>query len=149
MGRKLIILQVEDSDSDVALAAYAFERLATHHPVHVVKDGIEALKFLRQEDGYRQAPRPDLVLLDIGLPKLDGLDVLSQIKSDAALKDIPVVIFSTSTAAASLQTAYERQANSYVVKPAEFQAYMAAIESIEAYWARTATVPGHASAGES
>ena len=102
-----------------------------------------------QARAWRKQARPDLVLLDIGLPKLDGLDVLSQIKSDAALKDIPVVIFSTSTAAASLQTAYERQANSYVVKPSEFQAYMAAIESIEAYWARTATVPGHASAGES
>ena len=141
MNPKLLILQVEDSESDVVLAAYAFERLATHHAVQVVKDGVEALKFLRREDGYAEALRPDLILLDLSLPKRNGLDVLREIKTDALLKGIPVVIFSTSTAAASMRSAYELQANSYVVKPVEFQAFVKAIESIEAYWTQTVSLP--------
>lgn len=141
MSPKLVILQVEDSESDVVLAAYAFERLATHHAVQVVKDGVEALKFLRREDGYADARRPDLILLDLSLPKRGGLDVLQEIKTDVQLKDIPVVIFSTSTAAAAMRSAYELQANSYVVKPSDFQAFVKAIESIEAYWAQTVSLP--------
>ena len=139
--RKLTILQVEDSESDAALVAYAFRRIANQHAIHLVKDGLEALRFLRRGEAYADVPRPDLILLDIGLPGLDGLEVLREIKLDQTLKDIPVIMFSSSETSAVLRDAYSLQANSYVVKPPGFEAYMQAIESIESYWANVAALP--------
>ena len=141
LNRQLTILQVEDTASDVELTAYALKRSGIPHSVHVVTDGEQAMRFLTRGAGFKEAPRPDLVLLHLNLPILDGHEVPRLIKQDAALKSIPVIIFSTSEAVEAQRLAYELQANSYVVKPMDFASLMTAVQSIEAYWSKTTALP--------
>jgi CheY-like chemotaxis protein len=128
------ILQIEDDPSDVALTAHALADFSFR--VIVAKDGEEALVFLQDGNGFQPRVRPDLILLDLSLPVLNGYDVLRIIKNDDSLRQIPVVIFSTLDTDESRQLAFLHHANSYVAKPMDFTAFTAMIQSIAAYWSK-------------
>ena len=141
LKRPLTILQIDDSPSDVALTAYALKMSSVSHSLHVVSDGKQAMQFLHRTGSHDQAPRPDLILLDLGLPGDSGHEVLRQIKNDPDLKAIPVVMFSTFDSSVAQQAAYELHANSYVVKPGQLSTFLAAVQAIESYWSRTTALP--------
>ncbi len=128
------ILLVEDSLGDVRLIREALHEIGGGHSLHVVNDGVEALAFLRRQGAFGSAPRPDLILLDLNLPKKNGREVLSEIKVDVSLKDIPVVVLTVSTAEEDVLTAYRFQANCYVVKPVNLDTFFQVIQSIVRYW---------------
>src|SRR5580704_17845164 len=133
-ARAFTILQVEDASSDAYLTADALRIGATRHVIHLVTSGRAALEFLNREHEFADAPRPDLVLLDLGLPDIGGREVLAHIRADAALNTMPVVIFTSEDTEESKQAVYALHANSYVVKPMEFGAFKAVIQSIANYW---------------
>jgi two-component system, chemotaxis family, response regulator Rcp1 len=139
-GRPLTILQVEDTPSDAALTAYAMRIGEIPHSLHVVVDGAKALEFLRRTGPYFDAPRPDLILLDLELPRLNGNEVLQVIKNDEKLRTIPVIVFSAEDTAASKKHAYELHANSYVVKPLTMDAFTKKVQSIADYWSNTSEI---------
>lgn len=136
----LTILQVEDTLSDAQMTAYALEAGEISHSMYVVTDGSQAMDFLKRRGQYRDAPRPDLILLDLELPMLSGNDVLEFIKSDDHFKAIPVIIFSTRDTAESKAHAYELHANSYVVKPTDMATFVKRVQSIADYWCNTSEV---------
>jgi CheY-like chemotaxis protein len=140
-GRPLMILQVEDTVADSILTANALKNLP--HTIRVIPDGQQALSFLQHGDGFGDAPRPDLILLDLSLPGLNGQEVLKFIKNDAALKTIPVVIFSTLDTDESQRRAYSNRANSYVLKPSNFTKFTEVIQSIALYWSQTCRFSTH------
>jgi chemotaxis family two-component system response regulator Rcp1 len=135
------ILLVEDNPADARLTREVFEggRLSTH--LNVVSDGEQALGFLRREGIYESAPRPKLVLLDLNLPRKDGREVLEELKSDAALCRIPVIVLTTSAAQSDIMRAYELQANCFITKPLDLDEYFAVVRSIEDFWLATARLP--------
>jgi chemotaxis family two-component system response regulator Rcp1 len=128
------VLLVEDSPGDVRLTLEAFRDADPSHRLHVVTDGTEAMAFLRREGAHVLAPRPDLILLDLNVPKMDGRQVLAAIKADESLKLIPTVILTTSDAEADIVKSYQLQANSYLCKPVELSAFEALVKSINDYW---------------
>ncbi|MEP6963629.1 MAG: response regulator [Acidobacteriota bacterium] len=130
----MVILQVEDSPTDEAVTAAGFSRLSRRHEIFVVRDGVEALDFLHHKGQYSSAPRPELILLDVALPKLDGFGVLKEIKKETDLQSIPVVMFSSSDSEYDRCAARDLRASEYVVKPAGFPEYMRAIEQIESHY---------------
>jgi two-component system, chemotaxis family, response regulator Rcp1 len=140
MNRNIDILQVEDQQSDAALTAYALQKSGLNYSIRVVGDGKQAIDLLRLT-ANEPGSLPDLVLLDLNLPIVDGHEVLRQVKTDPALMSIPVVMFSTSEEHESRRLAYELHANSYVVKPSELHAFVAAVKSIVTYWASTVNLP--------
>ena len=115
------VLLVEDNPGDVRLTMEAFKDGKVHNEMNVVGDGVEAMAFLRKEGKYADAPRPDLILLDLNLPKKDGREVLAEIKQDPNLKSIPVVVLTTSNAESDIVKTYDLQANCYITKPVDFQ----------------------------
>jgi two-component system, chemotaxis family, response regulator Rcp1 len=131
-NRLFTILQIEDGDCEVMLTARALTDFP--HRIHVARDGEEALAILQEGDGFNPPLRPDLILLDLGLPALNGFDVLRLIKNDEALRTIPVIVFSTLDTEESRRFAFLHHANSYVAKPVDFAAFTEAIQSIAAYW---------------
>ncbi|OAN46669.1 response regulator [Paramagnetospirillum marisnigri] len=135
------ILLVEDDAGDAGLVRIALRR--SRHPcrLHHVKDGREAMAFLRRGEGHDQAPRPDLILLDLNLPGRTGHEILEEIRADSLLCSIPVVILSTSGAERDIKTAYALGASSYVSKPMDVEDFTAAIHSIEDFWFGTARIP--------
>jgi len=135
------VLLVEDNPGDVRLTREALDETGGSVGLNVVSDGIEALRFLRREAPYDNAPRPSLILLDLNLPKKDGREVLAEIKTDDDLKMIPVVVMTTSDAQLDIRRAYSLHANCYVTKPADFDAYVGLVQSIEEFWLSTAKVP--------
>jgi len=135
------VLLVEDNPGDVRLTREALDETGGSVGLNVVSDGIEALRFLRREAPYDNAPRPSLILLDLNLPKKDGREVLAEIKTDDDLKVIPVVVMTTSDAQLDIRCAYSLHANCYVTKPADFDAYVGLVQSIEEFWLSTAKVP--------
>ena len=135
------ILLVEDSPGDVRLTKEAFRDANSAIRLHVVADGVEALAFLRHEGVHARAPRPDLILLDLNLPKMDGREVLARIKTDASLKLIPTVILTTSDAEADIVKSYELQANCYITKPVDLDQFMTVVRSIEDFWLTIVTLP--------
>ena len=118
------VLLVEDDPGDVLMTKEAFEHYKLRNVLHVVTDGEQALHFLRRTGGYADAPRPGLILLDLNLPRLDGLEVLAELKADPALKVIPVVILTTSQAQQDVLRSYVLHANAYVSKPVDFETFM-------------------------
>jgi CheY-like chemotaxis protein len=142
-GRHIQVLLVEDSPGDVRLTEEAFRHANSSLTLHVVRDGVEAMSFLRQEGDYDHAPRPDLVLLDLNLPKMDGREVLAEIKVDEDLKTIPIVILTTSDAAEDVMKSYELQANCYLCKPVEFEAFERLVKSINDFWLTKVELPPH------
>ena len=136
------ILLVEDNPGDVRLTQEAFKESKLTNRLHVVRDGEEALAFLRREGPYAHAARPDLILLDLNLPKRDGREVLAVIKADGALKRIPVVVLTTSKAEQDILRAYELHANCYITKPMDLDQFIAVVQSIEEFWLMIVKLPG-------
>lgn len=135
------ILLVEDDPGDVRLTREALRRNPVHSRLHVVGDGGEALAFLRREGKYADAPRPDLILLDLNMPKVDGRRVLEVVKTDDDLKQIPVVVLTTSSAERDIAEAYELHANCYVTKPMDLERFMQVIGAVEGFWFGVAKLP--------
>jgi CheY-like chemotaxis protein len=135
------VLLVEDNPGDAELTREALADGAPVGDVHVVQDGVEALAFLRRERSYADAPRPDLVLLDLNLPRMDGRRVLADVKRDPALRDIPIIVLSSSAAAADVAGAYELGANCYVTKAVGLDAYLGGVRAIQRFWTTVATLP--------
>lgn len=135
------VLLVEDSPGDVRLTREAFLDANVSINLHVASDGVEAMAFLNQENPYHNVPRPDLILLDLNLPKMDGREVLAQIKADDNLKTIPTVILTTSEAEVDIVKSYQLQANSYLSKPVEFDAFQSLVKSINDFWLIRAKLP--------
>jgi CheY-like chemotaxis protein len=140
-GMAIQVLLVEDSPGDVRLTREAFREANVSIQLHVATDGVEAMAFLKQEAPHGDVPRPDLILLDLNLPKMDGREVLANIKADDNLKTIPTVILTTSEAEADIVKSYELQANSYLSKPVQFDAFQSLVKSINDFWLIKAKLP--------
>jgi two-component system, chemotaxis family, response regulator Rcp1 len=138
------VLLVEDSPGDVRLTQEAFHEANEDVQLHVVYDGVEAMAFLRREGKYLDAPRPDLVLLDLNLPKMDGREVLLRIKEDEKLKAIPTAILTTSAAEADVALRYRLQANCYLSKPVQLEEFENLVKSINDFWLMKVKLPSHA-----
>ena len=135
------VLLVEDNPGDVRLTAEALKDARVANRLHVVPDGVEAISFLRRQPGYERVPRPDLILLDLNLPKKDGREVLSEIKSDDELKSIPTVILTTSTSGEDIAASYQLHANSFISKPVDFITFINVVKIIDDFWLGLATLP--------
>jgi two-component system response regulator len=135
------VLLVEDNPGDVRLTREAFKDSQIVNELFVVGDGVQALEYLRGENGYAHAPKPDLILLDLNLPKKDGREVLAEIKNDVRLGYIPVVVLTTSSAEQDVLRSYELAANCYVTKPIEFDQFVEVVRSIHNFWFSTVTLP--------
>ena len=136
------VLLVEDSPGDVRLTREAFKDAKVHINLHVASDGIEAMSFLRCEGEFANVPRPDLILLDLNLPKKDGRQVLAELKESPALKCIPVVILTTSAAEADIQASYQHHANCYITKPVDLEGFLKVVRSIDSFWLSVVKLPG-------
>jgi len=139
--RNIDILMVEDDPGDVRLTREALKGSKLLHSLNVVEDGVAALDYLRRNAPYQDAVRPDLVLLDLNLPKKDGREVLAAMKQDDALRAIPVVILTTSQAEEDVLRAYNLNANCYVTKPVDFDQFMRIVRTIEEFWLNVVTLP--------
>jgi chemotaxis family two-component system response regulator Rcp1 len=135
------VLLVEDSAGDVRLTREALKDAKMHISLSVVLDGVEAMAYLKREGIYAQAARPDLILLDLNLPKMDGRDVLKEIKQSDALKTIPVVILTTSASRADIERSYELHANCYITKPVNLQGFIKVVRSIDNFWLSVVKLP--------
>jgi chemotaxis family two-component system response regulator Rcp1 len=137
----LDILLVEDNPGDVRLTQEALKENKLHNNLHVTRNGVEAMAFLRQEGKYAEAPRPGLVLLDLNLPRKDGREVLAEMKSDEALRRIPVVILTTSQAEEDILKTYDLHANCYITKPVDLDRFIKVIQSIKDFWLAIVKLP--------
>ena len=135
------ILLVEDNPGDVRLTLEALKEGKVRNNMSVVSDGMEALAFLRRQGKYSEAPRPDLILLDLNLPKKDGREVLGEIKLDEALKRIPVVVLTTSKAEEDILRSYDLHANCYITKPVDLERFFTVVKSIEDFWLTVVKLP--------
>jgi CheY-like chemotaxis protein len=138
---RIDVLLVEDNPGDVRLTREAFREANASIRLHVASDGVEAMAFVRQEGPHADAPRPDLILLDLNLPKMDGREVLAQIKRDDRLKTIPTIILTTSGAQADILRSYQLHANAYVSKPLQLDAFQSLVSSINEFWLTKARLP--------
>ena len=138
------ILLVEDNPGDFRLTQEALHEGKVYNNLHWAKDGVDALDFLKRRGKHANAPRPDIILLDLNLPKKDGREVLSEIKQDDDLKAIPVVILTTSQAEEDVLRSYDLHANCYVTKPVDLEKFIVVVKSIDAFWLTVVTLPnGH------
>jgi CheY-like chemotaxis protein len=135
------VLLVEDDPGDVVLIREAFEHNKVYNALHVVSDGVQALDFLRRQGDYADAPRPDLVLLDLNLPRKDGRQVLAEVKEDAALRTIPVVVLTTSQAEEDIARSYDLHANAYVSKPVDFDCFIEVVRQIDDFFVSVVQLP--------
>jgi len=135
------ILLVEDNPGDYRLTQEALREGKVYNNLHWAKDGVEALEFLSQRGKYEGVPRPDIILLDLNLPKKDGREVLAEIKSDEALRPIPVVILTTSQAEEDVLRSYDLHANCYVTKPVDLEKFITVVQSIDRFWLTVVTLP--------
>ncbi|MBM3323364.1 response regulator [candidate division WOR-3 bacterium] len=142
-GRPVEVLLVEDNAGDVRLTQEALREAKVHNNLSVVNDGVEAMAFLRREGKYAQAPRPDLMLLDLNMPRKDGRQVLAEVKADPELGRIPIVVLTTSKAEEDIVRSYELHANSYVTKPVDFEQFMKVVQSIEGFWLTVVKYPSN------
>ena len=139
--RPIEVLLVEDDPGDVMMTREAFQDYKLHNQLHVVSDGAEAMAFLRHEGEYAGRPRPDLVLLDLNLPRMDGRQVLEAIKSDPELASIPVVVLTTSENEDDVLHSYSLHANAYVTKPVDFQRFIEVIRQIDDFFVTVVRLP--------
>ncbi len=144
-NRPVEILLVEDNPGDERLTREALKEGKVYSNLHWVKDGVEAMEFLRRQGKYSSVPRPDIILLDLNLPKKDGREVLHDIKNDDALKRIPVVVLTTSKAEEDVLRTYNLHANCYVTKPVDLEKFIVVVKSIDVFWLTVVTLPpnGH------
>ncbi|MDL4813484.1 response regulator [Actinomadura opuntiae] len=139
--RPIEVLLVEDDPGDVLLTTEAFEHNKVANTLHVVDDGEQAMAFLRREGEYAEAPRPDLVLLDLNLPRKDGREVLSEVKADENLRSIPVVVLTTSEADEDILRSYHLHANAYVTKPVDFEQFVSVVRRIDDFFVTVVKLP--------
>jgi two-component system, chemotaxis family, response regulator Rcp1 len=139
--RSIDILLVEDNIGDIELEREALGMGKLHNSLHVVQDGVAAMEFLRKSGKYAKSPRPDLIILDLNLPKKDGRQVLTEIKEDQDLKRIPVVILTSSRAEEDILKTYNLHANCYITKPIEFEKFLNVVKSIEEFWLSIVVLP--------
>ena len=137
------VLLIEDDPGDVLITREAFAENKVRNHLSVVTDGVRALQFLRQEADYAGAPRPDLILLDLNLPRMDGHEVLASIKSDADLQRIPVVVLTTSDAEEDVLRSYDLHANAYVTKPVDFERFLGVVRQIDDFFVSVVKLPRH------
>ena len=137
------ILLVEDNPGDVRLTIEALRESKIHNNLQVAKDGVEALAKLRRQGAYGDSPRPDIVLLDLNLPKKDGREVLEEIKADEELKRIPVVILTTSQAEEDILKSYNLHANCYITKPVDLEQFIKVVRSVQEFWLTIVKLPPH------
>jgi two-component system, chemotaxis family, response regulator Rcp1 len=140
-AQPLEVLLVEDSPGDVRLTQEALKDAKVHINLRVVRDGIDAMAFLMREGEYATAPRPDLILLDLNLPKKDGREVLREIKENQELKSIPVVILTTSASEADILRSYLLHANCYITKPVNLDGFLTVVKSIDSFWLSVVKLP--------
>ena len=141
-SRSIEILLVEDNPGDARLTIEAMRDAKLSNRLHIVEDGVEAMQFLRREGRFGDAPRPDLILLDLNLPKKDGREVLAEIKSEPSLKRIPVVVLTTSRAEEDVLRTYDLHANCYVTKPVDIEQFIKIVKQIDEFWFKLVTLPG-------
>lgn len=142
-GQRVVeVLLVEDDPGDVLMTREAFEDYKIANRLSVVYDGVSALEFLRKQGAHAAAPTPDLVLLDLNLPKMDGLQVLSVVKSDPALRHIPIVVLTTSEAEEDIIGSYSLHANAYVTKPVDFERFIDVVRQIDEFFVSVVRLPG-------
>lgn len=142
------ILLVEDSPADVLITREAFAEFKILNTLYVVEDGVEAMAFLNQDGKYASVPRPDLILLDLNLPRKNGREVLAEVKGDPRLKNIPVVILTTSHSERDVLEAYDQHANCYIVKPVGFENFVEAVKTIHQFWFSVVTLPPEETHGQ-
>jgi CheY-like chemotaxis protein len=135
------VLLVEDDPGDVLMTREAFEDYKIRNTLHVVTNGVEAMAFLRKEGEYAEAPTPDLILLDLNLPKMDGREVLAAVKDDPALRSIPVVVLTTSEAEEDVVRSYSLHANAYVTKPVDFERFVSVVQQIDDFFVSVVRLP--------
>jgi two-component system response regulator len=135
------ILLVEDNPGDVRLTEEALKDAKVHTLLNVAKDGVEALAFLRKTGKYADAPMPDIILLDLNLPRMNGLEVLKEIKNDERLRQIPVVVITSSKAEEDVAKSYHLHANCYITKPIDFSQFIVMVQSIETFWFTIVRLP--------
>ncbi len=140
-GKPIEILLVEDSPGDVRLTIEALKEAKVKNNLSVAKDGVEAMDFLHKTNQFKDAVRPDLILLDLNLPKKDGRELLAEIKSDDSLKRIPIVILTTSNSESDILKTYDLHANCYITKPVDFEQFYTVIKSIEEFWMTIVKLP--------
>jgi two-component system, chemotaxis family, response regulator Rcp1 len=140
-GRPIQILMIEDNDGDVALTTEALRAAKIHNRLDVAHDGVEGMEYLRRKGTYAAAPRPDLILLDLSLPRKDGREVLAELKADAELRAIPVVVLTSSTAEQDVARSYDLHVNCYVVKPVDFSALTEIVKAISHFWFTVVKLP--------
>ena len=141
VGRQIDVLLVEDDPGDVLMTREAFEDYKVQNQLHVVNDGTEAMAFLRREGEHADKPRPDLVLLDLNLPRMDGREVLQAIKSDPDLASIPMVVLTTSEAEEDVLRSYSLHANAYVTKPVDFDRFIQVVRQIDDFFVTVVRLP--------
>jgi two-component system, chemotaxis family, response regulator Rcp1 len=141
LGKPIEILLVEDNPGDARLALESLKESKIRNTIHWVQDGLEAMKFMHRQGSYANAPRADLILLDLNMPKMDGRKVLAEIKSDDDLKRIPVVIFTISKAEEDILKAYDLHTNCYITKPLDLDRFLKVIQSIEDFWLTIVRLP--------
>ncbi len=141
LGRPIEILLVEDSPSDTDLTVEALQQAKVLNHLSIVDDGVKAMDFLRRQGTYAGAPRPDVILLDLNLPRKDGREVLAEIKRDEKLKTIPVVVLTTSRAEQDVLHVYQLNGNCYISKPVDFRQFLEVVKSIEDFWLTVVKLP--------
>ena len=135
------ILLVEDNEGDILLTLEAFKEIKTKNTITVVRDGEEAIDYLKKKGPYAETLNPHLILLDINMPKLNGIEVLDFVKKNEKLKTIPVLMLTTSSSAADISDCYEKSANCFITKPLDFGKFLEVVQSIETFWFNTAQLP--------
>ena len=140
-AKPMEVLLVEDSAGDVRLTREALKDAKVHVNLHIASDGIEAMAFLNREGTHQNNPRPDLILLDLNLPKKDGREVLQEIKGNLTLKSIPVVILTTSESEADILRSYLLHANCYITKPVDLDGFLKVVKSIDSFWLSVVKLP--------
>lgn len=141
MGRAMEVLLVDDNPADIRLMQEAFRETRVNSTLRVAADGVEAMAYLRHEGSYANVPRPDIVLLDLNLPRKNGHEVLAEIKSDPSLKLIPVVVLTTSSSPDDIHRSYDLRANCYITKPANIERFIGAVRTIGEHWLKLASLP--------
>lgn len=141
VGKSIEILLIEDNPGDIRLTLEAFKDGKVHNHISIVTDGIEALAFLRREGKYSDVKKPDIILLDLNLPKKDGRETLQEIKNDEGLKNIPVIVLSCSSADVDILRSYKLHANCYISKPVDLDQFVNVVKSIENFWLEIVKLP--------
>jgi len=140
-NKKCDILLVEDNPGDIRLTVEAFKEGEIKHNVHVTRNGLEAINFLKKTEDYKDAVTPDLILVDLNMPIMDGREFLKEVKQDSTLKKIPVCILSTSSAETDVSDSYNLYANSYICKPMQLNDYREVVRTVQKYWLSTVNLP--------